>query len=193
MLIKNMMRLFILIFVALLTGCVSSAFSGANVVYHHKQLQEDASDCYIKIRSWNQLKKEYPQDALRGIHIESFHKVLIVTGQVPTDELRSQIAASLKTIPKVVRIYNATTVGPPATTKEQVQDSWLTTKVKSKMIASNELYADKVKVITEKQVVYLIGIVTHQEGQCAIDLAKSTDGVNQVVTFFYYMTMPEIN
>lgn len=176
----------------LLSGCISSAFSGANVVYRHKYLQDDVSDYSIRISSWNTLRKQFSQNVIKPIHLTIFHRVVLITGQVPDQEVRAQIEQALKANPKISRLYNNTTIEAPATTTEQMQDSWLTTKVKSKMIASNDLYADKIKVVTEKQVVYLAGIVTRQEADCAIALAKSTDGVNQVVTIFFYMTMPEI-
>lgn len=194
MLVKSFTKLLItLFFLALTSGCVSTAFSGANVVYRHKYLQDNVSDYTIRIRSWNQLRKQYPSEILKGVHLTCLHRIVLLTGQVPNDSVRCQIEATLKTIPNIAKIYNAITVGSLATTKEQLNDSWLTTKVKSKIIASNDIYADKIVVVTEKQIVYLVGIVTQQEGQCAIELAKSTDGVKQVVTIFYYMTMPEIN
>lgn len=186
------MRYLLLLLLLLTSGCVSSAFSGANVVYRHKYLQDDVSDYAIRIGSWNTLRKQFPQEVIKPVHLTVFHRVVLMTGQVPNQEVRATIEQALKCNPKIARIYNATTIEPPATTSEQVQDSWLTTKVKSKIIASNQLYADKIIVVTEKHVVYLAGIITQQEADCAIELAKSTDGVKQVVTIFFYMTMPEI-
>jgi osmotically-inducible protein OsmY len=186
------MRYLLLLLLLLASGCVSSAFSGANVVYRHKYLQDDVSNYAIRIGSWNTLRKQFPQELLKPIHLTVFHKVVLITGQVPNQEARAQIEQALKCVPKIARIYNATTIEPPATTGEQVQDSWLTTKVKSKIIASDQLYADKIIVVTEKRIVYLAGIITQQEADCAIALAKSTDGVKQVVTIFFFMTMPEI-
>lgn len=186
------MRWLVCLFYFLLVGCVSTAFSGANVVYKHKSLQDNMSDYSIPIKAWNTLKNEYPNTALKNLHIDSFHRIVLLTGQVPNDELRNQIEASIKSIPNIARIYNATTVSGPLTAKEKIHDSWITTKVKSKMIASNDLYADKIKVVTEGGIVYLIGIITQEEANIVINIAKETEGVTKVVTIFYFMTMPEI-
>lgn len=187
-----MKRLLFLCLLSLLSGCMSSALSGANVVYRHKYLQDDVSDYSIRITSWNALRKAFPQDVLRPVHLTIYHKIVLITGQVPDDETLAQVEQTLKANNRIKKLYNALSVGCPATTTEQMHDSWLTTKVKSKIIASNELYADKIKVVTEKSIVYLVGILTEKEGHCAVELAKCTEGVHQVVTFFFYMTMPDI-
>lgn len=189
---QMMLRCLLLSLVLILTGCMSSAFSGANVIYRHKYLQDDVGDYGIRFTSWNTLRKSFPQEVLKPIHLTIYHKIVLITGQVPNEELRSKIEQALRTNHNIARLYNATTIGPPASTTQQMKDSWLTTKVKSKIIASNDLYADKVKVVTENETVYLVGILTEKEAQCAIKLAKSTDGVRQVVTVFFYMTMPDI-
>lgn len=176
----------------LASGCVSSAFSGANVVYRHKYVQDDVCDYSIRIAGWNALRKKFSQEILKPVHFTIYHKIVLLTGQVPSEDVRTQIEQTIKCNTKVSRLYNALSVGAPATTSQQLHDSWITTKIKSKIIASNELYADKIKVVTEQNIVYLVGIVTESEGQCATEIAKRTEGVEHVVTFFFYMTMPEI-
>jgi len=42
-------------------------------------------------------------------------------------------------------------------------------------------------VVTERQVVYLMGLVTHAEGDAAGQLASSTSGVTRVVKVFEYI------
>lgn len=171
---------------------MSTAMSSANAVYCHKHLQDQVSDYSIPIAAWNKLKAEFPHDCLQHLSLNTFNRVLLITGQLPSQDLRNQIEQTLQTVPRIARIFNATTIEPPATAAQHIKDSWITTKIKSKMIASNDIYADKIKVITEKNIVYLMGIITKEESNIAIDIAKETEGVKKVVNIFYYMTMPNI-
>lgn len=182
----------ILLTCLLLTGCINTAISSANIVYCHKSFQDQATDCYVKINSWNKLKGEYKDEDLKHLQLTCFNRILLMTGQLPSELTRAQVEHFLQSIPKVARIYNATTVGPAPKALDHLQDGWITTKIKSKMITSNELYADKIKIVTENKIVYLLGIVTQDEANAAIKLAKETEGVRKVVNIFFYMTMPTI-
>jgi osmotically-inducible protein OsmY len=65
-------------------------------------------------------------------------------------------------------------------------DTWITTKVKSTLAAKGGVLADRVKVLTESSVVYLMGIVTRDEGENAVAITRQIDGVSRVVKVFEY-------
>ena len=66
-------------------------------------------------------------------------------------------------------------------------DTWITTKVKTKMLANNSIEAYRIKVVTENGVVYLMGLVTKEEADRAAELARKTAGVQKVVRIFEYI------
>ena len=76
---------------------------------------------------------------------------------------------------------------------QMAKDTWITTVIKSKMIASNDIDPNKIKVVTENGMVYLLGIVPRKQADIATWLARNTDGVKSVVRIFYYVIMPEID
>lgn len=62
-----------------------------------------------------------------------------------------------------------------------VDDSWITTKVKSEMIASNDVKAHNINVDTNKGVVTLTGTAeTWQESDKAAEIARGIKGVKAV-------------
>jgi hyperosmotically inducible periplasmic protein len=62
-----------------------------------------------------------------------------------------------------------------------VDDSWITSKVKSEMIASKEVRARDISVDTTRGVVTLTGNVrTWDESNKAAEIARSVKGVTQV-------------
>ena len=54
------------------------------------------------------------------------------------------------------------------------------------MIDANKFPANHVKVVTENGVVYLLGIVTRKEADDAVEIARTTSGVQKVVKVFEY-------
>ena len=56
------------------------------------------------------------------------------------------------------------------------------------MIEANKFPPNVVKVVTERGVVYLMGIVSKEEGDAAAEIAATTAGVVRVVKFFQYPT-----
>ena len=67
-------------------------------------------------------------------------------------------------------------------------DTLITSKVKARFVDQNKFQINHVKVVTERGVVYLMGIVTRQEGDAAAQIASTTEGVQRVVKVFEYIT-----
>ena len=66
-------------------------------------------------------------------------------------------------------------------TGEYVDDTWITTKVKSEMIADTEVKANNINVDTSKGVVTLTGTAeTWQESNKAAQIARGIKGVTGV-------------
>jgi osmotically-inducible protein OsmY len=62
-----------------------------------------------------------------------------------------------------------------------VDDSWITTKVKSEMVADNEVSAHNISVNTTRGVVTLTGTAgTTQESNKAANIARNVKGVTAV-------------
>ncbi len=83
--------------------------------------------------------------------------------------------------------YEHLSISAPSSALTRASDSWITTKIKAKLIAMNEIDPGAIKVVTENGTVYLMGIVTPDQADIAFDLAESTEGVQEVIKHFYYM------
>jgi osmotically-inducible protein OsmY len=67
------------------------------------------------------------------------------------------------------------------------KDTFITSKVKANMVTKNLFPANYVKVVTENSVVYLMGLVSRQEADDAVEIARNVDGVEKVVKVFEYI------
>lgn len=120
------------------------------------------------------------------ITVTSFNRVILLTGQVKNQELRELATKTVSKISQVRQVYNELQVQAPISFPASVNDAWLTTKVKSKMAFNKQVRANRIKVLTENSIVYLMGMVPRREAEMAAEIASSTKGVQKVVLAIEY-------
>jgi osmotically-inducible protein OsmY len=144
------------------------------------QLDDEA----IELKVVDTISARWPDNV--HVNVTSFNGVVLLTGEVPTDALSDEIAASVNAVERVRSVVNEMVVGAPSELGARTNDSYITSKVKSGFVEANRFSATHVKVVTERGVVYLMGIVSREEGSAAGQLAASTTGVVRVVKVFEY-------
>jgi osmotically-inducible protein OsmY len=121
------------------------------------------------------------------LNVTSYNGYVLLTGEAPSTEVKSEIAGMARAASERVRnVYDEMVVGPVTDLGARGNDSFITSKVKARMLDSDEVKTIYVKVVTERSVVYLLGIVSRQEGDAAAQVAATTDGVARVVKLFEY-------
>lgn len=186
---KQLLIIFALAFS--LQGCffVAGAAAGAAgvaVVYDHRKLEKILLDERIakninkKIHSITDLHKD------THIEVSCFNQVVLLTGETTTAEISEQVEEFAHTTPDVVRVYNQVTIKGPVSTLTKTSDTWITTKIKTRMLATKGLKSGTIKVVTENGTVYLMGLVTHEQGDIAVDIAREISGVQRVMKIFEY-------
>ncbi len=121
------------------------------------------------------------------LNVNSFNGIVLLTGEAPDAATRSAIEAMVKPIDKVRSVVNEMVVAPNVPLSSSTNDTFITSKVKSRFVEANRFQINYVKVVTERQVVYLMGIVTHKEASDASEIASTTTDVVRVVRVFEYM------
>ena len=69
----------------------------------------------------------------------------------------------------------------------RANDILLTTKVKARLISDENTNADRIKVVTEDGTVFLMGMVSRNAADAAVDVTRSVFGVQQIVKVFEYL------
>lgn len=123
------------------------------------------------------------------VHVNAtvYNKTLLLTGEVPSEAIRDQIIALAGTIDDVKQVYNALDISIPTEYKSRNFDTWVTTKVKSRILSRKQLDGVHVKVVTENAVVYLMGLVYISHADAAAQTASEIEGVKRVVKVFEYL------
>lgn len=178
---------FILMLFCLVTACIDAAVTGAQLAYNHTKIQNNISDQYITTQAGHNLYVASKEFEDTHIDVATFNHEVLLTGQVMTKTQREKAETLVKNISGVTQVYNLTEVTTPTSFLKRVSDAWITGKVKTQLIAMNEIDPDKIKVITENGTVYLMGMVLPEQASIAIDIARNTDGVEKVVKMFTYL------
>lgn len=146
------------------------------------RLDDERLETYARV---NILKADPAFEHAR-INIDSFNGLILLTGQVPSEHLRQLAGNTVGAINSVRQVHNELQVGPPARFGSQSLDAWITTKIKSRLIASS-IQSRRIHILTEAQTVFLMGLVSRYEADRVTEIARTSDGVQQVVKVFEYL------
>ncbi len=142
----------------------------------------------IQTRIIVNMKSQEQQFKNSNFNVVSHNGVVLIVGQVQTDELRSkasEIASEASS--KIKRIHNELQVAGRTTLLSRTNDTWISTKVRTQMSANKEVPASQIRVVTNNGTVYLMGMVSQTEGDRAALLARNVAGVAKVVKVFEYI------
>jgi osmotically-inducible protein OsmY len=123
------------------------------------------------------------------VNVTSFNRNVLITGEA-IDEASKQTAESIvKEIENVRSVTNELIIGGASSLSSRSNDSYITSKVKARMLSENRFPTNYVKVVTEDSTVYLMGMVTRKEAEDAVEIARGTEGVQKVVKVFEYVVV----
>ena len=115
------------------------------------------------------------------ISIDSFYSEVLLTGEVPSAALKTQIEQVVSSMPDVRRVYNELNVGVSRGYSSTVHDGYITSKLMAKTAANDGVKASQLKAVTNDGVVYVMGRVTPTQQSHLIDIANSTAGITELV------------
>jgi osmotically-inducible protein OsmY len=113
--------------------------------------------------------------------------MLLLTGEAPDAAAKAEIEKIARAVENVRGIFNEIQVAGNSSLSARANDSYLTSKVKARFVDAQKFNAVHVKVVTEANTVYLLGLVKRQEAGDATELARTTGGVQRVVRVFEYL------
>ena len=121
------------------------------------------------------------------VNVTSFNRIVLLTGEVPSKEARSELERLVMAMDNVRSVTNELAVGASSSYKSRSNDALITARVEGSFMDAGKFHANNVKVLTEDSVVYLLGLVAPQEADDAVEIARSTNGVRKVVKVFEYL------
>lgn len=176
-------------FSALLSACVPVIVGGAAatgaVAADRRTSGIYIEDQNIEFKAVKKMLTNLGENA--HVNVTSYNRNVLLTGEVPDEAAKAKAESLLKEIENIRVVTNELTVGPKTSIGSRSQDTYITSKIKSKFVTENQFPANYVKIVTENSVVYLIGLVNKVEADAATEIARNTDGVTKVVKVFEYI------
>lgn len=173
-----------------LSGCpvavVGGAAGVASVAADPRSSGTIMQDEGIEFRVSNGIQGDPELSKNAHISVTSYNGVVLLTGEAPTAALRERAYAYANGDSKVRLIHNEIAIAPPLPFSARNYDTWLTTKAKTKLLGMEQLNAAAIKVVTSDTTVYLMGLVSRQDGQAAAKAVSELEGVSRVVKAFEY-------
>ena len=117
----------------------------------------------------------------------SFNENVLLIGQVPTQDVKNEAQRIAESTRKVKSVHNELQVAGPTSLLIRSNDTYLTSRAKVNLLASQNANGIRVKVISENGTVFLMGLVTRNEGQAAVNEIVNISGVRRIVKVFEYI------
>ncbi len=188
-----MIRLLTVLFATgiVLAGCapvlVGGTAASIGVAHDRRTAGTVVEDQSIELKAASALGR----DALIGddnhVNVTSYNNVVLLSGEVRTAETSRRVESMVRQIDKVRQVFNELAVAPPSSMASRASDTWITTKVKTSLLQVDGLRdfdPTRVKVVTERGVVYLFGLLRPEEAESVTRAVRRVGGVQKVVRLF---------
>lgn len=177
----------------MLNGCaalvVGGAAAGTAAVIHDRRDYTDIlKDQEIEISAARVLGKDSLVSGGSRISVTSYNRKVLLTGQARSPDVAARATELVSGIPKVDLVIDEVAIGPNVSLTQVSQDTWITSQAKLALakVKSPDFDATRVKVVTEDSVVFLMGLVSGEEGDAAAEQVRFVPGVKRVVKLFEY-------
>ncbi|MBB1269386.1 division/outer membrane stress-associated lipid-binding lipoprotein [Shewanella sp. SR44-3] len=185
----------ILLTLALLQGCagavVLGAVSGAKMANDERSVGTQLSDTNADFEISSALSKHADISNQTNITAVVMNNNVLLIGQSPNSMLRDKAVNTVQNLQLGGKIHNQIRIGNPTSFTTRSNDTWVTTKVKGRMLNENGIDVTRIKVITENGEVFLLGLVDRKQADLAVDIARNTAGVRKVVKVFEYVDVTQ--
>lgn len=176
-----------------LQGCFPVVAAGAGTAVlsalDRRTSGTQVEDEGIELRAGNRLREKLGNRA--NVSVTSYNRNVLLTGQVADEATLAEAATIVSEVPNVRGVSNETEIAGVSSLTQRSNDALVTSKVKARILDSQRVNANHVKVVTENGRVYLMGLLTEAEGRAAKEVAASTSGVRKVVAIIETITPEE--
>ena len=187
---RHYLSLLLMALFPLLHGCAPLVVGGVAagsvmVAQDRRTVGTMTEDEGIELTANNRLRERFGDNAY--VSVTSYNRMVLLTGQVPDAKVRADAERIARSVQNVRGVYNETAVAGTSSMTARSNDSIITSKVKARFLDAKDFSALHVKVVTDNNVVYLMGLVRKAEADAATEVARTTSGVQKVVRVFEYL------
>jgi osmotically-inducible protein OsmY len=176
----------------LLAGCapvvlvgMSAGATGAIVAEDRRTTGIQLEDRSIELKAGSRIGDHYPDQV--HVSVTSYNRNVLLTGEAPTSAVKADVEKIAAGVDNVRSVVNEIAVAGVSSMGTRANDAYITSKVKAAFLTAQKFYPNHIKVVTESNVVYLMGLVLRREADDATEIARGVGGVQKVVRVFEYV------
>lgn len=166
---------------------IGAGVGAASVAHDRRTLGTQVDDKTTGNRISVTLGEDISLSEQTNISIQVFNGSALLVGQAPTQALIERAGTLASTVKHIRKIHNQIRLGAPIPPSVVARDVWLASKVKAKLIADKRIDGLHINIEVENSEVFLMGLITEQESNIAVDITRYVEGVKQVVKAFEYL------
>jgi osmotically-inducible protein OsmY len=169
---------------------VGGAVMGGMMATDRRTTGTQVEDEGIELRAVNRIRETLGDRA--HVNVTSFNRQVLLTGEVPTAQDRATVDQIVAGVNNVRSVVSDLAVMPSTSLGQRSNDVLITGKVRASFVDAKDVFASAYKVVTERNVVYLMGLVTPREATRATEIARGVGGVSKVVRVFEMITEDDL-
>jgi osmotically-inducible protein OsmY len=191
------MKIFLrLLLIAVLLGSYQtvyaddSEFSQMSLKSDRRSPEAIANDQDIEVSALSNIQDEDELHGQSRVHVSSYNGLVLVYGEATTAEVKEKILNIVRVIEHVKVVRDNLAVKPLGDNKSHIDDRQLNEQIKAALAQIRTLpdFSSKmIKVITDNGVVYLMGLLSKEEGSTVVNVTRLQPGVKQIVAVFEYL------
>lgn len=179
---------------SLLGGCAAAAIggaaAGATAAHDRRTFGSVVDDNAIELGAYDHLNKDKELALKNNVEVVSYNGTVLLIGEVENEALRRRAETKVREIEGVRRVVNELVVRPQISIVAGTVDKWTTARAKlalADIVDMPGFDPSRVNVTTQAGTVYLMGLVSHAEGERVVEIVSDVPGVTRVVKVFEYM------
>jgi len=135
------------------------------------------------------INKIYPNKKLSDyshVNATSYNGWLLLTGEASDAAVKQAVYNIAISIKNVKRVFNEINIVAPSSMATRASDTYITSKIKTRLLADKKTDAYHVKVVTENGIVFLMGLITQEQSSEVIRVVQQVSGVQKIIKLFDY-------
>ena len=186
----------ILIVAELMSACIplvlgTTYVTAVDIMLDRRTVGRAVDDTSLELKLRQAIRNAETLGDNVNISVTSVNGIVLLTGEVPSDQQRKRATALARVYPETRQVVNEIALSGKTNLTSRANDAWITLKVKAKLASAKAIPINNIKVVTERAGVYLLGLVTRSEAERAVAIAKSVPGARHIYKVFEYIDETE--
>ena len=174
-----------------LSGCVRMVASMSEEPtdqHHHKRtFGAKIEDRTIRNKVTINLYRADERLRQTRLKVVSFNGNVLITGEAADEALKRRVTEIAEQVRHVRDVHNEMRIAGASSTLSRMNDGWLTSKTKTRLLFNGDTPGIRTKVVTSNGVVYLMGLMTRAQADAVVGQVQRVYGVQKIVKIIEYI------